>query len=108
VDCSVDGVGFETRGHGQESKKEAPATVFNSLMEITRAGGGVGIPGLDVPEDPGGNDANAKRGILGLTIGLAWPKSLSFLMGQALVMKYHRQLMQAILYGKIQPVRRWP
>ncbi|MDN5940957.1 MAG: formaldehyde dehydrogenase, glutathione-independent [Nitrospira sp.] len=105
VDCSVDCVGFEAHGHGQESKKEAPATVLNSLMEITRAGGGVGIPGLYVPEDPGGKDENTKRGILGLSIGLAWPKSLVFRMGQAPVMKYHRQLMMAILYGKIQPAK---
>src|SRR3972149_3812702 len=39
VDCSVDCVGFEARGHGTEAAKEAPATVLNSLMEITRAGG---------------------------------------------------------------------
>jgi glutathione-independent formaldehyde dehydrogenase len=44
VDCSIDAVGFEARGHGTASSQEAPATVLNSLMEITAAGGGVGIP----------------------------------------------------------------
>src|SRR6266581_2437258 len=34
VDCGVDCVGFEARGHGAQAKKEAPATVLNSLMEI--------------------------------------------------------------------------
>src|SRR5438309_9876335 len=40
VDCAVDAVGFEARGHGHAgSQVEAPATVLNSLMEVTRAAG---------------------------------------------------------------------
>ena len=39
VDCAVDAVGFEARGHGGEAATEQPATVLNSLMDITRAGG---------------------------------------------------------------------
>lgn len=101
VDCAVDCVGFEARGHGDGAKIEAPATVLNSLMEITRAGGGIGIPGLYVTGDPGGIDDDAKIGKLGIRIGLGWAKSHHFMTGQCPVMKYHRQLMQAILYGKI-------
>ena len=62
VDCAVDCVGFEARGHGKEAVVERPATVLNALMEVTRAGGGIGIPGLYVTGDPGGVDANAKIG----------------------------------------------
>jgi glutathione-independent formaldehyde dehydrogenase len=101
VDCAVDCVGFEARGHGEGAKKEAPATVLNSLMEITRAGGALGIPGLYVTGDPGGIDENAKIGMLSIRIGLGWAKSHFFQTGQCPVMKYNRQLMQAILYGKI-------
>jgi glutathione-independent formaldehyde dehydrogenase len=101
VDCAVDCVGFEARGHGQDSAREAPATVLNSLMEITRAGGALGIPGLYVTGDPGGIDENAKVGRLSIRIGLGWAKSHVFTTGQCPVMKYNRQLMQAILYGKI-------
>jgi len=101
VDCAVDCVGFEARGHGDGAKTEAPATVLNSLMEVTRAGGGIGIPGLYVTGDPGGIDDDAKIGKLGIRIGLGWAKSHHFMTGQCPVMKYHRQLMQAILYGKI-------
>ena len=36
---------------------ERPATVLNSLMTVTRAGGAIGIPGLYVTDDPGGVDA---------------------------------------------------
>lgn len=101
VDCAVDCVGFEARGHGEGAKTEAPATVLNSLMELTRAGGGIGIPGLYVTGDPGGIDENAKIGNLGIRIGLGWAKSHFFMTGQCPVMKYNRQLMQAILYDKI-------
>ena len=97
----MDCVGFEARGHGKEAQKEAPATVLNSLMEITRAGGSLGIPGLYVTGDPGGIDDNAKIGMLSIRIGLGWAKSHVFTTGQCPVMKYNRQLMQAILYGKI-------
>ena len=102
VDCGVDCVGFEARGHGSDASVERPATVLNSLMQVTRAGGGIGIPGLYVTDDPGGVDENARIGNLGLRIGLGWAKSHSFATGQCPVMRYHRQLMQAILYEKIQ------
>jgi glutathione-independent formaldehyde dehydrogenase len=102
VDCSVDCVGFEARGHGKDAVVERPATVLNSLMEVTRAGGALGIPGLYVTDDPGGVDQNAKTGNLSIRIGLGWAKSHAFTTGQCPVMRYHRQLMQAILYDKIQ------
>ena len=102
VDCAVDCVGFEARGHGADSGVEQPATVLNSLMTITRAGGALGIPGLYVTEDPGGVDDNAKYGRLSIRIGLGWAKSHEFTTGQCPVMKYHRQLMMAILHDKVQ------
>jgi glutathione-independent formaldehyde dehydrogenase len=100
VDSAVDCVGFEARGHGAASATEQPATVLNSLMEVTRAGGGIGIPGLYVTDDPGAVDPGAKSGVLGIRIGLGWARSHSFFTGQCPVMKYHRQLMQAILHGR--------
>jgi glutathione-independent formaldehyde dehydrogenase len=102
VDSGVDCVGFEARGHGREASAEHPATVLNSMMTVTRAGGGIGIPGLYVTEDPGGVDQAAKTGNLSIRIGLGWAKSHTFATGQCPVMRYHRQLMQAILYDKIQ------
>lgn len=102
VDCAVDCVGFEARGHGAEVDKEIPAVVLNSLMEIARAGGSIGIPGLYVTEDPGGVDSAAKTGNLSIRFGLGWAKSHAFHTGQTPVIKYNRQLMMAILYDKIQ------
>jgi len=101
VDCGVDCVGFEARGHGTDAGREAPATVLNSLMQVARAGGGIGIPGLYVTDDPGGVDEAARTGNLSIRIGLGWAKSHHFTTGQCPVMSYNRQLMQAILYDRI-------
>ncbi|NTX02736.1 formaldehyde dehydrogenase, glutathione-independent [Myxococcus sp. CA051A] len=101
VDASVDAVGFEARGHGAQATTEAPATVLNSLMAITRAAGGIGIPGLYVTEDPGSKDEAAKQGNLRMRFGLGWAKSHRFFTGQTPVLRYNRQLMQAILHGRL-------
>src|SRR6478609_330176 len=100
VDAAVDAVGFEARGHGADSEHEAPATVLNSIMDVTRAAGKLGIPGLYVTGDPGGVDDAAKVGSLSIRIGLGWAKSQSFTTGQCPVMKYHHGLMQMILNDK--------
>ncbi|MCL5770380.1 MAG: formaldehyde dehydrogenase, glutathione-independent [Planctomycetes bacterium] len=105
VDSAIDCVGFEAHGHGKEAGREQPATVLNSVMDITRAGGAIGIPGLYVTGDPGGIDENARIGMLGIRIGLGWAKSHRFATGQCPVMRYHRQLMQCILHDKIQIAR---
>ena len=98
VDSAIDAVGFEARGH---SGGEQPAIVLNQMMEITRPAGGIGIPGLYVTEDPGAVDAAAKTGSLSLRFGLGWAKAQSFHTGQTPVLKYNRQLMQAILHDRL-------
>jgi glutathione-independent formaldehyde dehydrogenase len=100
VDAAVDAVGFEARAHGKGGA-EAPATVLNSLMTVVRAAGGIGIPGLYVTEDPGSKDEAAKQGNLKVRIGLGWAKSHRFYTGQTPVLKYNRQLMQAILHDRL-------
>ncbi len=104
VDSAVDCVGFEARSHG-EGGDEAPATVLNSLMTITRAGGALGIPGLYVTDDPGSKDEHAKSGVLGIRIGLGWAKSHTFATGQTPVLNYNRQLMMAILHERTFPAK---
>ena len=102
VDAAVDAVGFEARGHGADADEEAPATVLNSIMDVTRAAGRLGIPGLYVTGDPGAVDDAAKEGSLSIRIGLGWAKSHSFTTGQCPVMRYHRGLMQMILNDRAQ------
>lgn len=102
VDGAVDCVGFEARGNGAASAGEVPAQVLNDCMSIVREGGKIGIPGLYVTSDPGGVDQSAQVGNLQIRIGLGWSMSHTLATGQCPVMKYHHQLMQAILYDKIQ------
>ena len=101
VDCGVDAVGFEAKAHGAGSTSEAPATVLNSLMDITAAGGSLGIPGLYVTGDPGAGDEAARKGSLSLSLGTGWAKSLGFVTGQCPVMKYNHGLMMAILHDRV-------
>lgn len=100
--AAVDVVGFQARGHGEGAEKQAPGTVLNSLMEVTAAGGSIGIRGLDVTADPGGIDEAAKVGALSLSLGTGWAKSVSFTTGQCPVMKYNYGLMQASQHDKVQ------
>jgi glutathione-independent formaldehyde dehydrogenase len=97
VDSAVDAVGFEASGRGGE---EAPAVVLNSIQEITRAGGSLGIPGLYVTGDPGASDPDAQEGMLKINFGLGWAKSHAFYTGQCPVKKYNRGLMMSILHDK--------
>ena len=57
VDRAVDAVGYQaTTGDG---KTELPNTVIKQMIEIVRPTGGLGIPGLYVPTDPGAPDKEA-------------------------------------------------
>lgn len=98
VDAAIDAVGFEAKGH---AGGEQPAIVLNQMMQITRAAGQIGIPGLYVTEDPGAVDNAAKQGSLSLRFGLGWAKAQSFHTGQTPVLRYNRQLMMAILHGRL-------
>jgi glutathione-independent formaldehyde dehydrogenase len=98
VDSAIDAVGFEAKGHGGG---EQPAIVLNQMMEITRAAGSIGIPGLYVTEDPGAKEQAAKTGNLSLRLGLGWAKSHSLHTGQTPVLKYNRQLMMALLHDRL-------
>jgi glutathione-independent formaldehyde dehydrogenase len=100
VDAAVDAVGFEASGHGHPNEA-APAAVLNSLMDVTFVAGGVGIPGLYVVEDPGAPNEESKKGVLKIRFGKGWSKSLHFHTGQAPVLQYNRQLMQAILHDRL-------
>ena len=98
VDAAIDAVGFEARGH---SGGEQPAIVLNQMMQITRAAGSIGIPGLYVTEDPGAVDDAAKHGSLSMRFGLGWAKAQSLHTGQTPVVRYNRALMQAILHDRL-------
>jgi glutathione-independent formaldehyde dehydrogenase len=96
VDAAVDAVGFEAKGHGKDSGEEQPASVLNSIMDITRAAGRLGIPGLYVTGDPGGVDEAAQEGSLSIRIGLGWAKSHTLSTGQCPIMSDRVEIAKAV------------
>lgn len=72
VDRSVDAVGYQAVGRGGSA--EVPNIVLENMIKVTRACGGLGIPGLYVPTDPGAPDKAAGEGIIPLSFGKLFEK----------------------------------
>jgi threonine dehydrogenase-like Zn-dependent dehydrogenase len=72
VDRAVDAVGYQASG--ADGKKEAPSAVLEACIKVTRPTGGLGIPGLYVPSDPGAPDDNSGQGMLLISFGKLFEK----------------------------------
>lgn len=46
VDASIDCVGYECCGTGKEVDKRVSEQVMNTCFKVTKAGGGIGVPGI--------------------------------------------------------------
>ena len=104
VDKSIDSVGYQAKSYKHTDKeKEEPAIVINDMIRITKATGKLGIPGLYVPDDPGGADESVKKGRLGIDFGKLFEKGLSLATGQCNVKQYNRQLRDLIIVGRAKP-----
>lgn len=60
VDRAVDAVGYQAVD--KDGSKERPNIVLDQLIMVTRPTGGLGIPGLYVPSDPGAPDEQSGKG----------------------------------------------
>ena len=101
VDCGVDAVGFEAHGLGADAGTEQPQGALNSLFDVVRATGKIGVPGIYVASDPDPVDAEAGHGRLHLDWGKMWLKSIQVMTGMAPVTNYNRQLTEAILWDRM-------
>ncbi len=99
VDRAVDAVGYQA----MQGDHEVPNRVLEDLVRVTRSTGGLGIPGLYVPSDPGGPDPHAREGYLMLPFGRLFEKGLSLGTGQCNVKHYNRGLRDLIIEGKARP-----
>lgn len=72
VDRSVDAVGYQAVARGGAA--EVPNVVLENMIRVTRACGGLGIPGLYVPTDPGAPDEAAGKGMISLSFGKLFEK----------------------------------
>lgn len=73
VDRSVDAVGYRAVNKGGST--EVPNIVLENMIKVTRACGGLGIPGLYVPTDPGAPDKSSEHGVLSLSFGMLFEKA---------------------------------
>ncbi|KAF5345589.1 hypothetical protein D9756_011050 [Leucocoprinus leucothites] len=101
VDRGVDAVGYQaTTGDG---KTEQPNVVLESLIRLVKPTGGLGIPGLYVPKDPGAPDSAAAKGYISFPFGKLFEKGLTIGTGQCNVKMYNRYLRDLIIAGRAKP-----
>jgi threonine dehydrogenase-like Zn-dependent dehydrogenase len=72
VDRAVDAVGYQAVD--VSGSKEKPNIVLDQLIMVTRPTGGLGIPGLYVPADPGAPDEQSKKGQILISFGKLFEK----------------------------------
>ena len=104
VDKGIDAVGYQACAPktGQELK-EVPNAVLDALTQVVNPCGILAIPGLYVPSDPGGVDAQAPKGYLLIPFGKIFEKGLTVRTGQCNVKKYNRHLRDLIVRGRARP-----
>ncbi|KAG8424875.1 hypothetical protein J3458_001631 [Metarhizium acridum] len=101
VDRSVDAVGYQAMD--SRGSSEQPNIVLENMIRVTRPCGGLGIPGLYVPSDPGAPDTAAAKGMISLSFGKLFEKGLKLATGQCSVKAYNRYLRDLIIAGKAKP-----
>ena len=75
VDRAVDAVGYQAVD--SSGSKEKPNIVLEQLIHVTRPTGGLGIPGLYVPADPGAPDKQAAEGHILMPFGKLFEKVIT-------------------------------
>lgn len=107
VDKGIDAVGYQATRAGSSAvggqQDEAPNIVLNQLIDVVNPTGALGIPGLYVPSDPGGVDANAARGALLINFGRLFEKGIRLGTGQCNVKRYNADLRDLIIAGRARP-----
>jgi len=103
VMCGIDAVGYEAWEHDAPGEQQKPTQVIEDVIRVTNATGHVSLIGVYFPEDPGGVDEEAKRGVFSMPLGDAWNKGISIEMGQAPVKRYNEYLRDLILAGIAKP-----
>ena len=100
-DRAVDAVGYQAVD--KSGSKEQPNIVLDQLIMVTRPTGGLGIPGLYVPSDPGAPDEQSGKGQILISLGKLFEKGLTLGTGQCNVKAYNRYLRDLIISGRAKP-----
>jgi glutathione-independent formaldehyde dehydrogenase len=101
VDAAIDCVGFEAHGAGHEVSKNVPTCAINTGIELIKATGAIGVPGVFLNSDPGAPDTSTARGKFSLDWGLAWTKGFTIATGQCPVGLYNDDLRKTIMHDRV-------
>jgi len=101
VDRGVDAVGY--RATASDGKTDQPNAVLEALVEVVRPTGGIGVPGLYMPQDPSAKDPSEAKGYLVLPFAKLFFKGITLRPGLCDVKAYNRQLRDLIISGKAKP-----
>ncbi|HWB84124.1 MAG TPA: glutathione-independent formaldehyde dehydrogenase [Bryobacteraceae bacterium] len=102
VMCGIDAVGYQAHSD-DDPNREDPMQTVRQLAQIVNPTGHVSLIGVYFPQDPGGVDAQAKKGRYTFPLGDFWEKGISIAMGQAPVKRYNVQLRDMIITGRAKP-----
>lgn len=100
--CGIDAVGYQALDMSNP-ENEQHKQVIDELAELVEPTGHIGLIGVYMPEDPGGNDEMAQQGTYPIALGTLWNKGISVGMGQCPVKQYDIFLRQAIMAGNAKP-----
>jgi len=102
VDCAIDCVGFECHGDGKSNSKEIPDQVLHDIADVTKYGGGLGIPGVYLPPKFLSGSEAGKFGNITWRFGESWARGHAIgQMGQCPVTNFNTDLMKAILADRV-------
>lgn len=105
ADNGCECVGYQA--HDPQGREDA-ALALNGLIDAVRFTGGIGVVGVFLPEDPGGEEIQGTleaQGRVSFDFGLMWFKGQKMGTGQAPVKRYNRALRDLIAGGKAEPSR---
>lgn len=102
VDCAIDAVGYQARDD-KDPGKEKPTQVLENVLRVVNPCGAVGLIGVYIAPDPGGKNAEAKKGIFPFPLADFFDKAVTLGSGQAPVKRYNEYLRDLIVNGRAKP-----
>ncbi len=102
VMCGIDAVGYQAHDEGNPDI-DKPNQVTDDLLGLINPTGSLGVIGAFMPQDPGGVDDKAKKGIYEIPWASIFEKGITVGAGQAPVKRYNVLLRDLILAGKVDP-----
>jgi len=102
VDCAIDAVGYQARDD-KDPGKEKPTQVLENVLGVVNPCGAVGLIGVYIAPDPGGKDAEAKKGMFPFPLADFFERAVTLGSGQAPVKRYNESLRDLIVNGRAKP-----